>query len=652
MGRRWSQRRLAVEPLEERCMLALTVPALHSDQGAAHVIYLDFDGQQVRNTPWNTVFGNIDTLPFSEDADYGNYSATELADIQSIWERVAEDFRPFDVDVTTVDPGMEALKHAGGNDTDWGIRVVIGGKVTDWYALQNPGAKNKFVAQDNSFFSQVNPSVNDTCCFVFSGDLATNPPVSFEKSVAETASHAIGRTLGLQDATQTVPDPQDPTKFINVPYAGHGTGVTSSAPIMGDGTKKELTQWSQGEFPFATQVRSELDDITNSQTGVTYRTDDHGSTRSTADSIGLQAGAATEFDIISDQGIIEKSTDIDYFTFTVEGFGGIVNFDIATATTGTNLDILAKIYDAGGAVLYTSNPVHELGAGGATLATSPSDGGWVDSTGEQFDELNLASGTYYLSIQGSGKAREQLTPSSPIDWGYSDYGSLGAYTISGLHVKELVVGVDFDTDTGASPLNWNLYSGGGPVDSLGDPSDPQLQLISESGKTVPYTLTISTTGESIDTFDSSNGVDMNDLPARALPLDDLDGYIASQDETLNFVWGNLQSGSVYQIYVFGHSDSDAQNVVTVTGGMWNGEVQTYNFTQVVTPDSLAVNDTPDGTEELSTRSLFVVADDLGQITITVTNPSGFETGLGGLAIALPKSARSRAKNGTTSMATR
>jgi hypothetical protein len=50
----------------------------------------------------------------------------------SIWRSVAEDFAVFDVDVTTEDPGGEALRRVDEDDTAYGIRIVIGGRCSDW----------------------------------------------------------------------------------------------------------------------------------------------------------------------------------------------------------------------------------------------------------------------------------------------------------------------------------------------------------------------------------------------------------------------------------------------------------------------------------------------------------------------------------------
>src|SRR5207244_1721541 len=117
----------------------------------------------------------------------------------------------------------------------------------------------------------------------------------------------------------------------------------------------------------------------------------------------------------------------------------------------------------------------------------------------------------------------------------------------------------FDAEGGLAPKNWNSYFGG-------DTSTELTNLISESGTSVPYTLSISSSGAPIETFASNSPIDSADLPIRALPLDNLDGYIGVQNDTLTFTWNNLEPWSYHQIYVFGHADFDAGNFVTITGG--------------------------------------------------------------------------------------
>ena len=73
--------------------------------GATNVFFLDFNGHMVSNTAWNTGDADVfDTRPFSRDDDFDMYSSEEQALIKQIWLRVAEDFAPFNINVTTVEP--------------------------------------------------------------------------------------------------------------------------------------------------------------------------------------------------------------------------------------------------------------------------------------------------------------------------------------------------------------------------------------------------------------------------------------------------------------------------------------------------------------------------------------------------------------------
>ena len=338
--------------------------SLHSNPGASKVIYLDFDGHTTTGTAWNTLWSidPIVTPAYDFDGDVTTFSTAELQLIQDSWDLVSEDYLPFDVDVTTEDPGVEALRNTGGGDTEWGIRVVIGPDQA------NTGAGG--MAYVGSFAWD-----SDTPAWVFN--------TSF-KGLAEGVSHEVGHTLGLYhdgDSTQEY-------------YPGYGSGPTGWAPIMGVGYYQELVQWSQGEYPDANNQEDDLNIIVT-QNGFGYRADDHGSTVGTADPMNI-AG-----DAISQSGIIELNTDADFFEFFT--YPGPVTLDIDPFYISPNLDILATLYDESGTPIATSNPVGQLDA--------------------RFN-VNLDEGTYYLSVEGTGK---------PVttDPGYSDYGSLGYYSISG-----------------------------------------------------------------------------------------------------------------------------------------------------------------------------------------------------------------------------
>ncbi|MCE9518326.1 MAG: hypothetical protein K8R87_01970 [Verrucomicrobia bacterium] len=205
---------------------------LHSKPGASKVIYLDFNGNTTSGTPWNDSFGlNLVTPTYDIDATPASFSTTELANIQVIWQSVAEDFAPFDVDVTTQDPGVEALRKTSPEDLYYGVRVCIGGSSFDWY-----GASAGGVAYINSFDWNT-----DSPAFVFPSQLGGGNP----KFVAEAAAHEAGHSLGLHHEGLT-----NGTTY----YQGQGDW----APIMGDSYYREITQWSIGNYANANNTEDQL----------------------------------------------------------------------------------------------------------------------------------------------------------------------------------------------------------------------------------------------------------------------------------------------------------------------------------------------------------------------------------------------------------
>ena len=344
---------------------------LHSAPGASKVIYLDFDGHTTSNTEWNTQFtnGNDFTTPaFSYQGD-SSFSDAEKERIQGIWMRVAEDYLPFDVDVTTEEPGSAALLRSGASDTQWGVRMVIGGNSNDWFA-QGAGG----VAYVGSFTWG-----SDTPAFVFPENLATA-----EKYIAEATTHEAGHALDLS---------HDGTNSVEY-YDGHGSGATGWAPVMGVGYYQELVQWSKGEYSFANNGEDDLAIIVGSN-GFGYRSDDHGNATGLASTLNANGTG-----IVFDEGIIERNTDLDYFEFFTAT--GEVNLSVDPFGVSPNLDILASLYDSTGALVTTSNPLAAL---------------------EASFNLVLSPGMYYIGVEGIGK--------DPLSSGYSDYGSLGYYSISG-----------------------------------------------------------------------------------------------------------------------------------------------------------------------------------------------------------------------------
>src|SRR6185369_2457879 len=105
-----------------------SLPQLHSNPLATAKLFLDFDGHW--ESSWGS-FPNVSTPAFDQDGNSASFSASELASIDEIWSRVAEDYAPFNIDVTTVDPGTQADRVAA--------VIAIGGSSSDWYGASAGG---------------------------------------------------------------------------------------------------------------------------------------------------------------------------------------------------------------------------------------------------------------------------------------------------------------------------------------------------------------------------------------------------------------------------------------------------------------------------------------------------------------------------------
>jgi PKD repeat protein len=337
---------------------------LHSFPGASRVIYLDFNGHTTSGTKWNSSVTNGSTFvsqPFDSDGSPSSFGDGEQAMIRRMWQRVAEDYAPFAVDVTTEDPGIEALRRSSGSDSVYGVRVVI--SPTNWFSSNTGG-----IAYVGSFNWN-----SDTPCYVFTQQLANG-----EKYIAEAAAHEAGHTLGLFHDGATG---SDSTEY----YAGHGDW----APIMGVSYYRGITEFSRGEYANANNTENDLAVISGF---VPYASDDHGNSLSTATPLSGPT--------VADGGTIESNADLDVFRFVTGG--GTVTFNLQGPSPEPNLDLKAELLDANGQVLQSSDP--------SSLSAAISG--------------SLASGTYYLRIRGVGAG-------NPLNTGYSNYGSVGNYVITG-----------------------------------------------------------------------------------------------------------------------------------------------------------------------------------------------------------------------------
>ncbi len=352
---------------------------LHSNPGANRTIFLDFDGHTTTGTEWNNNGGrpaSFTSAPYSRDSSAA-FNSTELLNIGEIWEQVSEDFAPFNVDVTTEEPSFDDLWRSSYSDNVYGTRVVIS-PTSDWYGSSGGVAYVGSFSWSNERSPAGDPVV--TPAFVFSDALAGGVP----KFVGEAASHEAGHTLNLYH------DGKDSSSY----YAGHAVENGSSsggwAPIMGVGYQREITQWSDGSYPGATQLQDDIA-ILASRLGW-------------ASSTSSVVGPATLLDGETIVGTVEQSTaDVDV-EIVVES--GTTSINIVPDVEDSNLLLSAQL-------LSDSTVIATAAPGTAS--------GWQLGFTE-----GLAAGTYTVRLSALDWGS---TSANDLD-GFTKYGSLGRFRIS------------------------------------------------------------------------------------------------------------------------------------------------------------------------------------------------------------------------------
>lgn len=367
---------------------SFAVPVLNSYPSAAATIFLDFDGHYVQSTLWN-----------GGTSFYCTPSGMTDPQITEAFNRVAEDFRPFNINITTDSTVFLAAP------LNKRVRIIIT-TTSSWY----PGVGG--VSYVGSFTWG-----DDTPGFVFSDLLGPYSP----KMVGECCSHESGHTLGLSHQSKYGSDCSTPLEPYN---SGAGSGETGWSPIMGNSYYRNMSNWNNGPTPYGCNSVQDNLSIISSQNGFGYRPDDFAET--------LNAGTYTiPVSNFSVNGLIGTNADKDAFRFTLAQNLNLhltaIPYNVSSNYIGANLDIRVELYNASATLIRVYDPL-------TTMSVT------IDTV--------LNAGTYYLKLYGTGNSN------------IGSYGSLGAYMLSGfsgtlpIHDVNLTGSVDKNKHN----LSWHILA--------------------------------------------------------------------------------------------------------------------------------------------------------------------------------------------------
>lgn len=309
--------------------------SLHSRPGSDKTLYLQF--RDITSGPYWNNNATLSRSNFNFEDPPSSFSDAELSFIADTWSAVAEDFAPFDLDVTTEAPPPDRLIRSSPSDPIFGQAIAI--------------------STENFICPETCSGIAGLGEFGEYGAVTPGGWVFFEPFfrpaiTALVISHEAGHLFGLS---------HDGTSSSEY-YGGHG----SWSPLMGSPAWYRTSQWSKGEYSGANNFE---DDIGKIATTTGFIGDTVGDVVGTASVLG-------DGNVVVD-GLVNSDADVDVYRIVHPG--GRLRVDVTLNSISANLDPRLAVLSSAGATIATSDPP------GAVSAV--------------FDAA-LGAGTYYLAVSG------------------------------------------------------------------------------------------------------------------------------------------------------------------------------------------------------------------------------------------------------------
>jgi hypothetical protein len=329
-----------------------TPPALDSLPNAPHTLYLDYNGFSATDN-----WGTYTAPPIDIDNNTNDFSPAEKHIMTSQWRRVAEHYRPFNINVSTDYKGgfndFQAIHEVieSGDGSNVGAGGALGVAFLNSYNMGGAGDSVVFVFFDN--FQPFDDPAGPT-------DGSSGTIMARALEMGDTGAHEPGHAFGL------------------LHYGGNNGNALTDAIMYTPDAGIDAEHWRAGptndqEPPVVQQDDEAIISGPTNQTG--FRPDDFGNTPATATALKATGNVYTQ------TGVIEKLDDSDFFTFQATS-GGATTIAVAVDPFANDLAAVLKVFDSSGTQL------------GMDMATG--------KVGGAFLSLNLTDATYTVQVSSKG----------------------------------------------------------------------------------------------------------------------------------------------------------------------------------------------------------------------------------------------------------